>query len=127
MPDVLLEYLDDANHHAAQIDSLEGDGQLCGLRDDHTVTDKTGFRLFVTNYDLADDTFFQVQAVFAAYVLAQVDVQGAFAADIGIKAELIALGIDGFGLIAVDPSESLHILCRVEQFREGDFDVAFRL
>lgn len=96
-------------------------------RDDHPVADKADFRLVIADYDLTYDAFFQVQPVFAPDVLAQVDVQGAFAAGIGIKAELIALDVDGLRFVAVDPGESLHVLCRVEQFREGDFDVAFRL
>ena len=76
---------------------------MCGLRNDHSVADKTDFRLLITDYDLADDTFFQVQPVFASDVLAQMNIKGTFATCIGIKAELIALDIDGLRFVTVDP------------------------
>ena len=74
LSDVLFEYLDDTHYYAAQIDGLKRNGQLCGLRDDHSATDKTDFRLLITDYDLANDAFFQVQSVFASDVLAQMNI-----------------------------------------------------
>ena len=114
LSDVLFEYLDDTHYYAAQVDGLKRNGQLCGLRDDHSVADKTDFRLLITDYDLADDTFFQVQPVFASDVLTQMNIKGTFATCIGIKAELIALDIDGLRFVTVDPGKSLHVLCRIE-------------
>ena len=55
------------------------------------------------------------------------NVQGSFATGIGIKAKLIALDIGRFRFVAVDPGKPLHILCRIEQFRKRDLDVALRL
>ena len=103
LSDVLFEYFDDTYYYAAQVDGLKRNGQLCGLRNDHSVADKTDFRLLITDYDLADDTFFQVQPVFASDVLAQMNIKGTFATCIGIKAELIALDIDGLRFVTVDP------------------------
>ena len=114
LSDVLFEYLDDTHYYAAQVDGLKRNSQLCGLWDDHTVADKTDFRLFITDYDLTNDAFFQVQPVFASDVLAQMNIKGSFATCIGIKAELIALDIDGLRFVTVDPGKSLHVLCRIE-------------
>ena len=114
LSDVLFEYLDDTHYYAAQVDGLKRNSQLCGLWDDHTVADKTDFRLFITDYDLTNDAFFQVQPVFASDVLAQMNIKGTFATCIGIKAELIALDIDGLRFVTVDPGKSLHVLCRIE-------------
>ena len=114
LSDVLFEYLDDTHYYAAQVDGLKRNSQLCGLWDDHTVADKTDFRLFITDYDLTNDAFFQVQPVFAYDVLAQMNIKGTFATCIGIKAELIALDIDGLRFVTVDPGKSLHVLCRIE-------------
>ena len=114
LSDVLFEYLDDTHYYAAQVDGLKRNSQLCGLWDDHTIADKTDFRLFITDYDLTNDAFFQVQPVFASDVLAQMNIKGTFATCIGIKAELIALDIDGLRFVTVDPGKSLHVLCRIE-------------
>ena len=114
LSDVLFEYLDDTYYYAAQVDGLKRNSQLCGLWGDHTVADKTDFRLFITDYDLTNDAFFQVQPVFASDVLAQMNIKGTFATCIGIKAELIALDIDGLRFVTVDPGKSLHVLCRIE-------------
>ena len=46
--------------------------------------------------------------------LAQMNIKGTFATCIGIKAELIALDIDGLRFVTVDPGKSLHVLCRIE-------------
>ena len=114
LSDVLFEYLDDTHYYTAQVDGLKRNSQLCGLWDDHTIADKTDFRLFITDYDLTNDAFFQVQPVFASDVLAQMNIKGTFATCIGIKAELIALDIDGLRFVTVDPGKSLHVLCRIE-------------
>jgi hypothetical protein len=36
---------------------LKRNSQLCGLWDDHTIADKTDFRLFITDYDLTTLSF----------------------------------------------------------------------
>ena len=125
LPDVLFEYLDDAHDHAAKVDGLEGYAELRGLGDDHAVADKADVGQGLVDFDLPDDAFAEGQAVLAAYVFIQVDVQCAFGAGVGIEAEFIAVYVDGVRLVFVDPGEALHILGGVEEFREGDFDVAF--
>src|SRR5699024_1407369 len=79
LSDVLLEYFDDTYYYATQVDGLKRNGQLCGLRDDHSVGANPHFRLLIAGYDLADDSFLQVQPVFASDVLAQMSIKGTFA------------------------------------------------